>query len=209
MPPVLTRPLPPLAAVGLLAAASACSSAPTAESAHIVSFTEPAGAVCTSVVVVSPGDENAGQGDETESSTDCETAPPERSRVEEDRRPLPDPRPDEEWAWVEMVTATDAHGRACTVVAVRLGTGVIDETSLDCDYPPVDVRPGPVVRTPPPDPDPESDDDRVQVVSFADEHGRSCVTTTARGGLGVEVDITCEYTDKEPPSEAVETPVPG
>ncbi|MFI6576047.1 hypothetical protein ACIBFB_09605 [Nocardiopsis sp. NPDC050513] len=199
----------PLPVLGLLVTATACTVAPT-DTADIVSFTDVTGFACTSVVVVSPGsdDPNVDEGDETESSTDCETPPEGRAPVERDRRALPDPRPDEEWEWVEMLTATDAHGRACTLVAIRLGTGSIDETSLDCDYPPEGVEPGADTRRPPPDPDPESDRDRVQVVAFADEHGRACVTTTARGGIGTEVAVTCEYTDGEPLPDPVETVMP-
>ncbi|WP_150248952.1 hypothetical protein [Nocardiopsis deserti] len=176
-----------------------------------MSFTETTGAACTSVVVMSRGNHSGSvdAGDETESSTDCETPPSEHDRVEENRRPLNDPSPDEAWEWVEMLTITDAHGRACTLVAIKLGTGAVDETSIDCDYPPEGVEPGPDSRQPRIDPDPESTGDRVEIVTFTDEHGRTCVTTTAQGGVGIEVDITCEYTDGAPLLAPVETAMPS
>ncbi|MCK9872260.1 hypothetical protein MRI28_21905 [Nocardiopsis dassonvillei] len=207
----LPRRLPPsLPALGLLVAATACT-VPTTDTVDIVSFTETTGAACTSVVVMSPGDSSnaVDEGDETESSTDCETAPAEHDRVERDRRALSDPRPDEEWEMVEMLTITDAHGRACTLVVITLGTGAVDETSIDCDYPPQGARPGPDSRQPRIDPDPDSDYDRVEVVTFTDEHDRTCVTTTAQGGIGIEVDITCEYTDGPPLLAPVETAMPS
>ena len=207
----LPRRLPPsLPALALLVAVTACSVLPT-DTVDIVSFTETSGAACTSVVVMSPGDRSnaVDEGDETESSTDCETPPSGRDGVQADRQRLDDPGTDEEWAMVEMLTITDAHGRACTLVAIKLANGAVDETSIDCDYPPEGARPGPDSRQPRIDPDPDSDPDRVEVVTFTDEHDRTCVTTTAQGGIGIEVDITCEYTDGAPLLAPVETAVPG
>ncbi len=201
--------LPSLPALGLLVAVTGCLVTPT-DTFDIVSFTDAAGAACTSVVVISGtnGNDFLNLSDETESGTDCETPPPERDRVEEDRRPIDDPRPDEGWETVEMLTITDAHGRACTLVVVTPHSGRADETSIDCDYPPEGTEPGPDSRQPPPDPDPDSDDDRIEIVTFTDEHGRTCVTTTARARIGVEVDLTCEYTDGAPLPEPVETAMP-
>ncbi|MBX9386686.1 hypothetical protein ACFPZ0_00310 [Streptomonospora nanhaiensis] len=194
-----------LGAVALTAAG--CGHVPT-ETVDIVSFTGAGGTACTVLVAVSPAspDTYTNAGDETDASIDCEAPPRGREPVRQDRRPLPEPERD--WEWEELITTTDAHGRACTLVASTLGSGVVDETRIDCDYPPEGVEPGEQTRRQPPDPDPESDDDRASVVAFTDAHGRACTTMTSRGAARAEVDIDCAYTAGEPPGDAEEAAVP-
>ncbi|MDA0565710.1 hypothetical protein LG943_15510 [Streptomonospora sp. S1-112] len=187
-------------------AASGCGAASGA--VDIVSFADPRGAACTALVVSRGG--AFGGDDEIEGSADCEVPPADREPVPEDRRVLPIDVPalsvDQRGA--ELVTTTDAHGRACTLVATVL-VGGVDETSIDCDYPPEGVQPGSPTQQPPPDPGTRSDWNRVAIATFADTHGRTCTTSTADGGASTEIDITCEYTDREPPERPVETPLPG
>ncbi|WP_017591730.1 hypothetical protein [Nocardiopsis potens] len=190
---------PPRARLGAAAAAllatAACTGYEPAHHTDVVSHTDAHGAACTTVAVRKPGARTAR---ETESSTDC-AFPPEGERpAEAGRRPLPDPDPGREWGWTALLTFTDAHGRACTLAATLLGSGAVDETALDCDYPPPGASPGADTRTDPPDPDPDSDDYRIEVASFTDAHGRACTTTTSKAaviltGGGSEIDLTCSY----------------
>lgn len=51
----------------------------------------------------------------------------------------------------EIVTFTDEHGRACTVVAVvdqGDQTPEREASGIDCDYPPTGQSPGPVTAKP-------------------------------------------------------------
>ncbi|MDA0565709.1 hypothetical protein LG943_15505 [Streptomonospora sp. S1-112] len=200
---------PALLFAGVALAAAGCGHVPT-ETADIVSFTGAGGTACTVLVVVSPDspDEYTDRGDETDAGIDCEAPPRGREPVRQDRRPLPEPDPGRDWGWEELLTTTDAHGRACTIVASTLGSGEVDETRIDCDYPPEGVEPGERTRRPPPDPDPESDADRASVVAFTDAHGRACTTITTRGAARAEIDIDCAYTGTAPPGGAEEAPVP-
>jgi hypothetical protein len=194
--------------IGAVVPAAAGCGLQTTETVDIVGFTSAHGEACTSLVVISGTDgEYVREGDETESSLDCESPPPDRTPVDRNRRSLVDPDPERDWDQPQLLTATDAHGRACTLVAMVLASGQVDETTIDCDYPPEGRTPGPASRGLPPDPDPESDPDRVSVATFADGHGRACTTSTATGGIGVEIALSCEYDDGEAartePSETV------
>lgn len=162
-----------LSALTALAALTACS-VESAETVELFSFTNGAGSACTALVVVATWDtDDADPGDEVESSIDCELPPPGRQPVAEERLPFSDPEPEREWGWREVLTMTDAHGRACTAVTTLLESGEVEETGLDCDYPPQGQRPGAVSRQAHPDP-PDADFDRgsVQFASFDDAHGR-------------------------------------
>lgn len=196
-----TRGMPFLSISVTLLAATSCM-IDSAETVDLVSFTNAHGAACTALVVLaSTGSEYVSADDETESSVDCEFPPEGTVPVREERQSLPDPDPDERWDWTELITLTDAHGRACTLVATTLGTGAVDESSIDCDYPPPGREPGPAVRQSPPDPDPDSDDSRIQLVTFIDAHGRACMTATSKAGPTDEIDLTCEYPEEPEESE--------
>ncbi|HLU95374.1 MAG TPA: hypothetical protein VKZ89_00885 [Thermobifida alba] len=174
-----------------------------------MSFTNEHGAACTALVVLATeGTEYTSRGDETESSVDCEFLPEGAAPVRADRRVFPDPAPEEEWDWTELVTVVDAHGRACTLVATTLGTGAVDESSIDCDYPPPGREPGPAVRQSPPDPDADSDNSRIQLVTFTDTHGRACMTATSKAGPTEEIDLTCEYPEESESAAPQETAMP-
>ncbi|NYI95147.1 hypothetical protein HNR12_001424 [Streptomonospora nanhaiensis] len=192
----------PLVLAAVAVAASGCTLYSTS-TVDIVSSANPRGAACTALVVTRAGAE-------IEGSADCEVPPADHEPVHEDRRAVPVAVPDlsTDQRRAELVTTTDAHGRACTLVATVL-VGGVDETSIDCDYPPPGVRPGSPTQQQPPDPDTRSDWERVAVATFADTHGRTCVTSTAAGGASTEIDITCEYTEREPPERPTEAPLPG
>lgn len=205
-----TRGISVLSVSAVLLTATSCVN--SAETVDLVSFTNAHGAACTALVVIAAyGSEYIASGDETESSIDCEFPPEGKTPVREERQAFPDPEPDRRWGWTELITLTDAHGRACTLVATTVGSGAVDESSIDCDYPPPERRPGPSVRESPPDPDPDSDDDRIQLVVFTDAHGRSCTTATSKVGPTEEIDLTCAYPERaEEPADTTpqETPAP-
>ncbi|MFW5418005.1 hypothetical protein J0910_15440 [Nocardiopsis sp. CNT-189] len=213
-PPRARRAGPRLcAASAVLLATAACSGYEPAHHTDVVSHTDAHGAACTTVAVWKPGGQTVPR--ETESSTDCAFPPGGERPAEDDRRPLPDPAPRREWGWTALLTFTDAHGRACTLAATLLGSGAVDETALDCDYPPPGASPGADTRTDPPDPDPDSDDYRIEVASFTDAHGRACTTTTSKAaviltGGGSEIDLTCSYPEGGgAAAQPSERPLPG
>jgi hypothetical protein len=207
----LRKSLPILPAAVMLIALSGCMRVDTTSTVDIVSYSNTQGLVCTSLVVTT-----ADKRYETESSTDCELSNPELKPVATARAPLTDPHPDTKWEWAALATTTDANGRACTLTLTLLGTNAVDETSLDCDYPPEGTHPGPATRSSVPDPDPESDRSRIEAVTFADAHGRTCVMTSAYAGHiladfqsgGVELAVDCVYTAGKPPQEPTESFLP-
>lgn len=195
-----------LSVLTALAALTACS-VESAETVDLFSFTNGAGSACTALVVVAAwSTDDVDPGDEVESSIDCELPPAGRQPVVEERLSFPDPEPEREWGLREVITMTDAHGRACTAVATVLESGEVEETGLDCDYPPEGRSPGAVSRRAHPDPPDEGfDRGSVQFASFDDAHGRVCTTSASYAdaeeplfgdgpfGEGVEIDLTCEY----------------
>jgi hypothetical protein len=193
----------------VLATLTACSGPDgSTENMDIVSFVNNHGMACTSIVVF--GGllvEGVSDEDETDSSVDCEPPPPSRKPVPKDRRQLLDPSPGRQWEEPQLITTIDAHGRVCTLVAVPLGDGEIDEASIDCDYPPANTKPGAPERRSPPDPNPESDGSVIQIVTFVDTHGRVCTTTTAFD-IRYEADLTCEYTNTPKRRMPTETAMP-
>jgi hypothetical protein len=157
----------------------------------IVSFTNGQSMACTSIVMTNSG---PGFRNEVESSVDCETAPPGRTPAANNRRRLIADK--ETWTGEKMFTETDAHGRACTIIATS------EETSIDCDYLPKGIKHGAAARQQAPDLNPKRLN-RIWIATFNDSHGRACTTTIAKreaeGAIVSEIDLTCHYIKPKKP----------